>query len=299
MSTQSRFVLFHDVCEPCKRALASISINHACRETNLKPRIAASHYLNSAPLIWSFIHGEHRSSVELIDAVPSRCAQLLEQREVHAALVPIIEYQRLENLLIVPDVCVGTRERVRSVVVASQKANLRDVKSVALDESSRTSATLIKILFREFVGVEPQWTPRAPHLSEMLSSSDAALIIGDPAMTFPRDDIHVFDLATLWHEYTGLGFVFAMWMTQKENAERIVEIDFRRARDQGLESIGNIVREYRELIPLSVEELTEYLTENISYRIDDSMRAGLQRYFELAHKHGLIERATPLSFVAQ
>jgi chorismate dehydratase len=250
-------------------------------------------------LIWSFIHGEHRSSVELIDAVPSRCGEMLEQREVDAALVPIIEYQRLENLLIVPDVCVGTRERVRSVVLASQKANLRDVKSVALDESSRTSATLIKILFKEFVGVEPQWIPRAPRLSEMLSSNDAALIIGDPAMTFPRDGIHVFDLATLWHEYTGLGFVFAMWMTQKENAERIAEIDFRRARDHGLENIGNIVREYRKLIPLSVEELTEYLTENISYRIDDSMWAGLQRYFELAHKHGLIQRATSLSFVAQ
>ena len=237
--------------------------------------------------------------MELIDAVPSRCGEMLEQREVDAALVPIIEYQRLENLLIVPDVCVGTRERVRSVVLASQKANLHDVKSVALDESSRTSATLIKILFKEFVGVEPQWTPRAPRLLEMLRSSDAALIIGDPAMTFPRDGIHVFDLATLWHEYTGLGFVFAMWMTQKENAERIVEIDFRRARDQGLENIGNIVREYRKLIPLPVEELTEYLTENISYRIDDSMRAGLQRYFELAHKHGLIQRATSLSFVAQ
>ena len=262
----------------------------------MKPRIAASHYLNSAPLIWSLLKGPHKSDVELIDAVPSRCAQLLGRREVDVALVPVIEYQRMPEVLVVPDVCVGSRQRVRSVVLASKKQDLRDVRSVALDESSRTSATLVKILFKEFIGIEPQWNSTTPPLSEMLSGNDAALIIGDPAMTFAREGLYIFDLATLWHEHTGLGFVFAMWMTNKEASDQVSQIDFREARDSGLAHIEDIVAEYRALIPLSAGDLTEYLTENISYSLDANMRTGLLRYFELAHKHELIPALKPLNF---
>jgi len=263
----------------------------------LKPRIAASHYLNSAPLIWSFIHGPHQSAVELIDAVPSKCAQLLERHEVDAALVPVIEYQRIPNLRVIRNVCVGSQRRVRSVVLVSKKEDLHDVRTVALDESSRTSATLIKVIFREFIRTEPQWNSTPPPLAEMLSANDAALIIGDPAMTTAHDGLQVFDLATLWEERTGFGFVFAMWMTHVESAQHLVDIDFAEVRDQGLESINEIVDEYQQSIPLPWDELIRYLTENISYYPDPKMRAGLDLYFELAHKHDLIPSVRPLLFM--
>src|SRR5213594_898834 len=72
-------------------------------------RLAASSYLNTAPLIWSFLHGSMRGAVDFVDAVPARCAQLLSESEVEAALVPIIEYQRISDVSLIPDVCVGSK----------------------------------------------------------------------------------------------------------------------------------------------------------------------------------------------
>lgn len=253
-------------------------------------KLAASTYLNSAPLIWSFLHGSKRGTVDFIDAVPARCAQLLSQNEVDAALVPVIEYQRIPGGALVPDVCVGSQDEVLSVVLVSKNTQLENIRSVALDESSRTSATLVKVIFREFLGHDPEWTTRSPNIGEMLDRNDAALIIGDPGMTFPRTGLKVWDMATLWRNYTGLGFVFAMWMVRNE----AIDVDFAGARDEGVTRIEEIVDAYKDQIPM---DLKRYLTQNIVYRIDDSMQRGLQLYFELAHKHGLIERVKPLRYI--
>src|SRR5215813_7947943 len=96
-----------------------------------RPTIAASSYLNTAPLIWSFIHGSRRDAVELFtDTSPARCAEMLEHGEVDVALVPMVEYQRIPNVAIIPDVCVGSRSAVRSVVLVSNLNNLKKVKRV-------------------------------------------------------------------------------------------------------------------------------------------------------------------------
>jgi chorismate dehydratase len=260
-------------------------------------RVAASHFLNSAPLIWSFLQGSKQGTVELIDAVPSRCARLLAQSEVEVALVPVIEYQRIPDISLLPGVCVGSKGEVRSVVLVSKLRDLDQVSSVALDESSRTSATLVKIIFREFLRKEPGWKTHAPNLPEMLEHNDAALIIGDPGMTFPRDGLTVWDMATLWRQHTGLGFVFAMWMVRNDAIAESSKIDFAAARDEGVSLIEDIVQHYKNEIPLPVEELQSYLTDNIAFTIDEPMRAGLQLYFELAHKHGLIERVKTATFI--
>ena len=260
-------------------------------ETNTRdrPRIAASSYLNTAPLVWSFIDGSQRDAVALFtDTAPARCADLLARGEVDAALVPIIEYQRMKDVAIVPDVCVGSKTAVRSVVLITSKNNLKKVERVALDESSRTSVALVKIIFREFLGFEPQWETAAPDLKSMLAHADAALIIGDPAMKIPRDQFRVFDLATLWHEFTGFGFVFAMWMARNGSAERVRAIDFAAARDEGLAHLDNIAADYEAQINLSENEIKNYLTQNILFRVDDDMQKGLTQFFELAQKHNVI-----------
>jgi len=147
---------------------------------NQLTRIAASSYLNTAPLIWSFVHGSRRESVKLFtDKAPARCAEMLTRNEVDAALVPMIEYQRLSDIAIIPDVCVGSRSAVRSVVLVSRLNNLKKVKRVTLDDSSRTSVALVKIIFREFLGFEPEWQTSPPDLNSMLRHCEAALIIGD------------------------------------------------------------------------------------------------------------------------
>lgn len=260
-------------------------------------RLAASSYLNSAPLIWSFLYGSKRGRVDFLEAVPARCAELLAQNDVEGALVPVIEYQRIDGGALVPNVCVGSQKEVLSVVLVSQDTELEQIQSVALDVSSRTSATLVKIIFREFLDHEPAWTVRTPNLEEMLERNDAALIIGDPGMTFPRTGLKVWDMAGLWRKYTGLGFVFAMWMVRDDAVERARTVDFAEARDEGVSHVDEIVASYETKIPMPLEELRKYLTENIVFRVDDSMKRGLQLYFELAFKHRLIERVKPLRFV--
>ncbi len=262
--------------------------------SNTKPRLAASNYLNTAPLIWSFKHGALKGEVNLVEALPSACADLLARHEVDFALVPAIEYQRIEDATLVPDVCVGSRQRVRSVVLVSRLNNLKKVRTIALDDSSRTSAALVKIIFKEFLGVEPEWTTRSPDLKQMLHDNDAALIIGDPAMMFARDGLRVWDLAALWHDFTGLGFVFAMWMARKNGATPL-PIDFVQAAREGLAQRNEIIDCYEQSLGLSRSELETYLTENITFFLDDNLLKGLQLYYDLAHKHWLIPGPKPLN----
>ena len=235
--------------------------------------------------------------MNLVDAVPAACADQLRAATVDVALIPVIEYQRVSGGGIVPNVCVGSCERVRSVVLVTRSDDLRDLQRVALDESSRTSATLLKIIFREFLKRDPEWVRRSPDVGQMLADNDGALIIGDPAMTFPRDDLHVFDLATMWRERTGLGFVFAMWMVGDQASAAARSIDFSGARDEGVARIEEIVDFYEPLLGLSRDELRTYLNENISFSLDEEMHDGLNLYFQLAHKHGLIDELKPLVYV--
>ncbi|HEY6120183.1 MAG TPA: menaquinone biosynthesis protein [Pyrinomonadaceae bacterium] len=264
----------------------------------MKPRLAASSYLNTAPLIWSFVRGSRRQDVRLTEAVPSRCAELLARGEVEAALVPVIEYQRLSEIDLIPNTCIASRQRVRSVVLAAKHDELQRVRSVALDESSRTSAVLIKIIFREFIGIEPKWVTQAPSLKEMLEDNDAALIIGDPAMTFDREGLTVFDLASLWKKHTGKGFVFAMWMVRRDASESCRLIDFQAVRDEGLNRVEEIVDVYHKQLGLPRAELVTYLSENITFKMDDDLRSGLALYFDLAEKHQQISGLKPINWIA-
>lgn len=264
-------------------------------------RISASSYSNTAPLVWSFLYGRNHGRVEIIlDNAPARSAELLAGDRVDAALVPVIAYQMIDDVRLVPDVCVGARERVQSVCLVTKGGPLEAVRSVALDTSSRTSVVLTKIIFSEFLGFEPAYRDAAPDIDTMLATSDAALIIGDPALSIgdlnPKSktqNLKSYDLAALWHRHTGLGFVFAMWMTRRQKCD----IDFAAARDEGLEHLDEIIANYDSRIGLGVEAMRTYLSESISYSVDDSMRQGMALYFKLAAEHGLIEPARDLRFI--
>jgi chorismate dehydratase len=154
-------------------------------------------------------------------------------------------------------------------------------------------------------------------LEKMLDESDCALLIGDPALILPdsrfqipnfsllttdhrpltTNQLRKFDLAELWREFTGFGFVFAMWMANAERTETAKKIDFAEARDEGLRHLDEIIANYESEILLNRAEFYKYLSENIAYSIDDSMQKGLELYFQLARKNGLIEDLKPLRFI--
>ncbi|PYS98745.1 MAG: hypothetical protein DMF63_14225 [Acidobacteria bacterium] len=296
------------------------------RETPVHtPRISASSYSNTAPLVWSFLYGSQHGNVEIIlDNAPARSAELLTQDRVDAALVPVIMSQHIPDVRIVPNVCVGARERVQSVALITRGADLSDVRSVALDVSSRTSVILTKIIFREFLGFEPEWRDAAPDIDAMLDSADCALLIGDPALAIselgfgiwdfdgstsaspdvsvaesksqipnPKSQMRTYDLAQLWNHHTGLGFVFAMWMTRRDECP----IDFATARDEGVQHISEIASNYEPEIGLDRDQMIKYLSDSISYSVDDSMQAGMKLYFELAGKNRLIDSVQPIRYL--
>ena len=261
-------------------------------------RLAASNYSNSAPLIWSFWKGSKQAEIEYLpDAAPAKCAEMLADGAVEIALTPVIEYQRIEDVLIVPRVCVGAREQVKSVILVTKGEDLRDAKSVALDISSKTSIALTSIIFREFFGREPKFVSHEPDVEKMLAKHDAALLIGDPALRVDRKKYRVSDVAEIWREFTGKGFVFAFWLARKTSAAEAQSIDFVGARDEGLGKIEEIIDFYLPQVTLGRDDFRRYLTENISYTLDDELLEGLQLYYRLAHKHNLIPAIKPIQFL--
>lgn len=261
------------------------------------PAVAASDYLNSAVLMEDFLTGAQRQRCRLItDAAPARCAELLRQGEVVAALIPAIEYQRIPGLLAVPRVAIGSKREVRSVVLAAKKP-IPEIKTVALDTSSRTSVSLVKILFAEFYRCEAAFHPAPPDVPRMLAEADAAVIIGDPALTFDRAGLHIFDLASEWRRLTGLPFVFAIWAVRASTCEAVAGLDFVAARDAGLRARPALAARYAPRLGLSVETLMAYLEENIHYGLDADDLAGLTHYWTLAAKHRLIDEVRPIRWL--
>lgn len=259
------------------------------------PRVAATYYLNSAPLVWSFTRGSRRGGVKLLsDAAPVRCAAMLARGEADAVLAPVIEYQRVEGARVVPGVCVGAKREVGSVLLITRGRPLEEARTVALDTTSSTSAALTRVIFREFFKREPAYEACAPDLGGMLARCDAALVIGDPAMTFARAGLRVYDLAALWREHTGLGFVFAMWMTREGAGRKMGGVDFAAARDEGLSHLEEIAAQYEGELKLPRAELLTYLRDNICFELDEELRAGLELFYELARRHRLIEKLRPL-----
>lgn len=244
-----------------------------------------------------------------MDNAPARSAELLAQNRIDAALVPVIAYQLIENIRLAPNVCVGAEEKVRSVCLVTKGEDLERIKTVALDVSSKTSVALTKIIFREFLGFEPKFENAEPNAEEMLKTADCALLIGDPALMISdksesevqssksEDRLRKFDLVELWKSFTGFGFVFAMWMANVEKLATAKQIDFAAARDEGIAHADEIISNYESQITLPRKDFKKYLTENISYSINDSMQKGLELYFELAYKNGLCENLKPLKFI--
>jgi chorismate dehydratase len=266
-----------------------------------KPYIAASSYLNTAPLCYTFIHGSQKERCRFLsDAAPGRCSDLLAAGRADAALIPVIEYQRIAGLTVAPGACVASKTSVRSVVLAS-RVPIDQVRSVTLDTSSRTSAALIQIILSRFYGLAPQYQSAPPQIDRMLESNDAALIIGDPAMLIDRSALLVYDLAEEWRKHTGLPFVFAFWAIRKDlehwpRRGQPDAVDFEGARREGVAHIADIVASYSSSLGLPPDDLTVYLTENITFEMDKECLDAVELYYRFAYEARLIEKVVGLTF---
>ena len=146
-----------------------------------KLRISIVQYLNTAPLVWGFTNGPLLGKYDLSFTVPSQCAEDLRSGRADVAIIPAIEYQRINDLAILTDMAIASKKQVRSLLIIAKKP-IEQVKSFALDAGSRSTQTLTRILCAEKWKIAPQFFESQPDLPAMLQQADAALIIGDPAL---------------------------------------------------------------------------------------------------------------------
>ncbi len=269
-------------------------------------KISAISFLNTAPLMWDFENPtpETRNSLDKFEfsyTVPSQCAQALLDGTADIGIIPSITYATIPGLAILPDVVIASKNKVRSILLVHQKP-LDQVRTVALDTSSRTSVCLTKILLTKFFpGPERQYVPMDPDPVSMLASCDAGLLIGDPALRVDRTRYQALDLAEEWHRLTGKPFVFAFWAIRMaalgEWPEKYEIADvFNLSRDHGLERphIDAIARQWASQLGLTEADIKSYLTENIHYYLDAENSEGLDLFYRYAAELNLIPEAPGL-----
>jgi chorismate dehydratase len=258
-----------------------------------KLRVGIVNFLNSKPLAWGFLKGHHADLFAPSYHPPALVARLLGQGNLDIGLIPSIEVQRIPNLKVLPDLCVAARHEVRSVLLVS-RGPLSEIKRVALDQNSRTSVALLRILLREKYGLDPEYIHERPDPERMLSEADAALVIGDPALKVDRDRYLITDLAAEWNELTGLPFVFAVWAVRPEVEIPDLPFYFKSSLRYGLSSLDTLVRESAAELGLDSSEVRSYLTENLAFFLRSEEIAGLEEFYRRAHEHGLILEPRPL-----
>jgi len=261
----------------------------------LKLRISFSGYLNSAPLVWSFLHGPLRDRFEVTESSPALCADYLARGQADIALIPSIEYQRIPDLEIIPDVAVAARGPVRSVLLVGHRES--EIRSVAVDTNSRTSVVLLRVWLRSLLNLAPEFVPHVPDLPQMLERCDAALLIGDSALCLPAGRYEVLDLAEAWVQWQEKPFVFALWACRPRIAETdsLVSV-IQEAKAWGLGMRREIAENYSRRLKMPAAELEDYLFRNVDYDLSDGHLEGLRQFYRLAGEEGLVSLAQPLRF---
>lgn len=227
---------------------------------------------------------------------PALCAQRLSSGDADVGLIPAIEYQRIEGLRVIPGLAIASKKQVESVLFVSKKP-VQEVRTVALDTSSRTSAALIRLLLRRKFLIRPEYRPAGPDLEAMLRHSDSALIIGNPALLVDRHRYFVLDLVEQWVELTGRPFVFAFWAVR-----RGVDMDpylhyFVESKAHGLSHIGDIA-DYSILeVPAPRPLILDYLEDKLNYDLDGDNLQGLELFYRMAAAEGLTQEPRALQFV--
>ncbi|MEM8946259.1 MAG: menaquinone biosynthesis protein [Planctomycetota bacterium] len=267
--------------------------------SNNKPcsqlRIGAVSYLNTKPLVYGL--QDMLPNASLTFDLPSRLADQLAVGELDVALVPSIEFADHPEWSIISDACIGCRGPVLSVKIMFRVAP-HEVKTLALDEGSRTSAVLAQILLNELYGVRPQLSKLPIGDSYREANADAVLVIGDRAIhdkvgsaasqQAAGDFVEVWDLGDRWCRWAERPFVFAMWLARPGFSDVELASVLSTARDRGCANLTEIAQRESDVMRMSESAIHEYLHRNLYFTLDRDQLAGLDLYYRHAAKLGLI-----------
>lgn len=258
-------------------------------------RTGAVQYLNTKPLV----HGLAGLGLDVVYDLPSRLADQLAVGALDVALIPSIELFRNDGHRIVSDACIGCRGPVMSVKLFFRTAPRR-VARLAVDEGSRTSATLARILLAERCGVLPEIEvlPIGSGLAD--TSADAILLIGDraiePQTAAPAGGGSfqlVWDLGDEWCRWTGLPFVFAVWAARRGVVAPDLDRLLGAARDSGRANLAAIAAAEAARHGLTVAQCHSYLADNLHYDLGPREREAVDLFRRLSTRLGLAPAPAP------
>jgi predicted solute-binding protein len=239
-------------------------------------------YLNTVPLVWGALNGPQKGQIDLTFAVPSICATRVDEGVADAGILPVIEAARLgmETLPSIGIACTGT---VRSILLIS-RIPFDQVRTLAADTGSRTSVQLARIVLSRKFGAAPRVSAAPPNLNEMLRSADAALLIGDAALSVEPKGLNYrcLDLGQEWFELTGLPMVFALW-AGRPGALTPTLVDLLQGSCQfGLSELDRIASEESGQRGFTHRLVDSYLRQNVQFELTASHHEGMQTFLEYA-----------------
>jgi chorismate dehydratase len=251
--------------------------------------------------MWDFEHGAAADEFEITYTLPSRCAEEMAQGLADIGIIPSAAFASIPGLSILPGVAIAARRAVRSILLVSPKP-MAEIRTVALDTSSVTSAALARILFQNCWGGARKFEPHAPDLEGMLAKYDAGMLIGDSALRVDRSRYQTWDLAEEWIRFTGKPFVFAFWAV-RDAALKGSNLDlaaiFQDSRDNGLmpAHLSEIARTWAPRLKISEDDVRRYLTTNIHYFLDDQCLEGLRLFYRYGFEGKALPDAPGLRFL--
>jgi len=280
-------------------------------------RLGAVGYLNARPLVYGLMEGLGAQAEGVRDNlagiglrasalgpeitirfdVPSVCATLLAAGEIDLGLIPSITYLEGPGHKVIPEISIASDGPVASVALFTRKPT-REIRSLALDTSSRTSVVLTRILCAKRFEVAPSFVPRSPDLPSMLAVCDAALLIGDPALFVDHRTLGVekIDLGQAWTDLTGLPFVWAFWAGRSDAADADVLQRLQQARAAGVAESDAIANQYCAGNAARQAVARHYLRENMKYDLSARALEGLMAFYREAAALGLVERTERIAF---
>lgn len=262
------------------------------RESNLENsvspyRIGSVPYLNAVPLTRGI-------EDQIIFDTPARLAKMLQNKELDAALVSIIEVLTNDIYNVLDGIAIASLNEVKSVHLAHRRP-LEEIDVVYCDVASLTSVALLQVLLAER-GLFPQIKQIEDYTKA--ADCDYVMLIGDQALNFlfENNPHQIWDLGSAWYDLTRLPFVYAVWAIRKDthNKERLIQI-LREAKDFGMDTLDYIISSRGEY---TYDFRRDYLSWHIHYHIGEDERRGIEKFMDLLKKHKIVENVYPPQYVA-
>ena len=249
-------------------------------------RLGVVSFLNARPLVEGL---DTAAGIELTYDVPSRLPGLLEAGQVDTALAPVVGLARFAGRWeIVSDACIGCDGETMTVRIFSRVAP-QEITHLRVDGDSRTSVALALVIWNETYGTHLRVSPLQPGEPPLASVDQAVLLIGDKVVTRRPDGFdHQIDLGGAWQALTGLPFVFAAWIQRAGADTGSLARMLAEARDRGVERAADIARQQGPAMGWPAETAVRYLTRHLNFTLTPRHRQGLELFFELAGKWGIV-----------